>query len=155
MSNCDCSSRDLRVPGGFLPEDGVQYRQHLAHARCDRDLPGFTSSYQPLVERMHRRIMPNRREHGHVERRPHDRPASPAEALPFALPAVAGERSHAGQHRNRCSADTPQFGKRSNQHGGQGCTDTRDGHQPLPARAGRHPPRSLGATPAQRQQAPV
>src|SRR5690606_19527339 len=84
----------LRSRSG-LPNEAVQVKQELPHARDEGQLLWLSRGDEAYVEGLDVGVVPGRRHGGHVERSPDWLPSSMHEATTDPLTALSGERSEA------------------------------------------------------------
>ena len=131
-------------PWGSVPEHGIEDDQELAHGGSQRELLGFPTGEQALIEGADHRVVARGDQRRHVERAAHGGAAAPDRPAPAHDAAVAGERCHAGEAGGGLAVDAAELGhQRQQAHRGQpadpGGRDQEVGALPLRG-TGRIPP---------------
>jgi len=103
------SGSKFGIPIGLVAEHGVEDDEELAHAGGHDELKGLSGGFEFGGEGFDGRVEVSGGERGHVEGGSDAGPTAPDHASPAELSAVAVERRHADQGRDRLSVELAEF----------------------------------------------
>ena len=113
-------------PWFAVSDDGVECGEQLAHDGDDSEARGLTCVAQPAIEASQWRVVSDRDQAGHEERRAHFDAAALDASLAAIAPAVAVHRSDTGQRGDLMTIDGAEFGQLDDQRARDDVADAGD-----------------------------
>src|SRR5690242_3111142 len=99
------------LPRCFVPQDGIEEDDELAHASDDGELGRLSGGLEPMISARQRQITPNGDQDGHEECRPYHGSAARDGATSSQVAAVSIEGSDPDQRRGLMAIEGAQLGQ--------------------------------------------
>jgi len=110
-------------PGFAIAQDGIEDGEQLAHRRDEGEASGFAGIAQTAVEALERRVVPDRDQAGHVERRPDFAAAASDPAFATVSAAIPADWRDTGQGGDLVAIDLAELGQLGDQGAGNDIAD--------------------------------